>query len=116
MVDFSLDRGVKPGILSFAKTNSPRRLGMKASHWTYLRTAAVFAVALLLAPPTEAQIPTGTILGGVKDGSGGAVPGATVTATNTGTQYSRSTTTDAEGQYALRLLPVGNYQLTVTMS
>ena len=89
---------------------------MKALHRTYVRTAAAFAAALFLALPSEAQIPTGAILGGVKDGSGGAVPGATVTATNTGTQYSRATTTDAEGQYALRLLPVGNYQLTITMS
>ena len=38
------------------------------------------------------------------------VPGATVTATNLGTQFSRSTTTDAGGQYALRLLPVGELQ------
>ena len=38
------------------------------------------------------------------------MPGVSVTATNLGTQYSRSTTTDAEGQYALRLLPLGHVQ------
>ena len=48
--------------------------------------------------------------------SGARVPGAQVTATNLGTQFSRSTTTDAEGQYALRLLPLGSYKLEVTLT
>jgi hypothetical protein len=72
--------------------------------------------ASLLAPPLQAQVATGTILGNVKDSSGAAVPTAEVTATNLGTSYSRTATTDAEGQYALRLLPVGNYKLEVAMS
>jgi hypothetical protein len=33
-----------------------------------------------------------------------------------GTQFSRTTTTDSEGQYALRLLPLGQYKLEVTLS
>ena len=98
---------------------------MKALHMTEptrshrsaaMGSTAIALIALLsLAPLASAQIPTGTILGAVKDGTGGTVPGATVTATNVGTQYSRSATTDGEGQYALRLLPVGNYMLVVTM-
>ena len=75
--------------------------------------AAAFAGTLLLAPATYAQVSSGTILGNVKDTSGAAVPGAQVTATNMGTQFSRTTTTDAEGQYALRLLPVGDYKVEV---
>ena len=62
-----------------------------------------------------AQTPTGTILGSVKDAQGAVVPGATVTATNLGTQYSRSAVTDGAGEYALRLLPVGNYQVVVNL-
>src|SRR4029079_8529736 len=46
---------------------------------------------------------------------GAVVPGATVTATNLGTQYSRSAVTDGAGEYALRLLPVGNYQVVVNL-
>src|SRR5436190_2003797 len=75
--------------------------------------AALFA--LLASTAAFAQTPTGTILGSVKDAQGGVVPGATVTATNLGTQFSRNTVTDTSGEYALRLLPVGNYMLVVTM-
>ena len=81
-------------------------------------TAATFVailVALLGATPALAQMPTGTILGSVKDGQGAVVPGATVTATNLGTQYSRTAVTDGTGEYALRLLPVGNYMVEVSI-
>lgn len=70
---------------------------------------------LLLAAPIRAQVATGTILGNVKDTSGAAVPGAQVTATNVDTQFSRSATTDLSGQYALPLMPVGNYKVDITL-
>jgi hypothetical protein len=63
----------------------------------------------------NAQVATGTILGGVTDATGGAVPGATVTATNLDTRFARSTTTDESGQYSLQLMPVGRYQVEVTL-
>jgi hypothetical protein len=71
--------------------------------------------ALLVATSALAQTPTGTILGAVRDAQGAAIPGATVTATNLGTQFSRNTVTDDTGEYALRLLPVGNYMVEVTL-
>src|SRR5258705_1863762 len=79
------------------------------------RLVAVVLVALLVTSSAGAQTPTGTILGGVKDAQGAVVPGATVTATNLGTQFSRSTVTDGAGEYALRLLPVGNYKVEVSI-
>jgi hypothetical protein len=78
--------------------------------------AAASIGTLLLTTPVHGQVATGTILGNVKDSSGAAVPTAQVTATNLGTQFSRTTATDASGQYALRLLPLGNYKVEVTMS
>jgi hypothetical protein len=78
--------------------------------------AAALVSTLLLATPLHAQVATGTILGNVTDSSGGAVPGATVTATNVDTQASRDTVTDESGQYALRLLPLGNYKVDVTLT
>jgi len=80
-----------------------------------LRLSVVALAAMLVATPAPAQTPTGTILGSVKDAQGGIVPGATVTATNLGTQYSRSTVSDSSGEYALRLLPVGTYMIVVTI-
>ena len=44
------------------------------------------------------------------------MPAAQVTATNLGTQFSRTTTTDAEGHYTLPLLPVGRYKVDVTIA
>ena len=85
---------------------------MKVSIWTI---AAAMIGALLLTNPIQAQVATGTILGNVTDTSGAAVPGATVTATNVDTQFSRTTTSDESGQYALRLLPLGNYKVDVTL-
>jgi len=76
---------------------------------------AVCAASLLFTAPLYAQVATGTILGNVKDNTGGAVPTAQVTATNVDTQVSRTAMTDAEGQYALPLLPVGNYKVEVVL-
>jgi hypothetical protein len=80
------------------------------------RGATFLVVAWLVALPVQAQAPTGAILGHVQDTSSAMVPGVTVTATNLGTQYSRTTTTDTSGQYALRLLPLGSYKLDVTLT
>jgi outer membrane receptor protein involved in Fe transport len=82
----------------------------------FLRTLCGLAGAALLAATVHAQTPSGTILGNVKDASGGAVPGAEVTATNLGTQFSRSARTDATGQYQIPLLPVGAYKVEVTLT
>src|SRR5439155_13065528 len=80
-------------------------------------SAAVAAMiaAMLIATPARAQVPTGTILGTVKDAQGAVVRGASVTATKLGRQFSRNAVTDAAGEYALRLLPVGNYQVEVSI-
>src|SRR5262245_56916912 len=84
---------------------------------SWIRTVAGAALGVVLAASAaSAQAPTGTILGGVKDAQGAVVPGATITATNLGTRYARSTVTDAEGEYALRHLPVGHYSLTVSLA
>jgi hypothetical protein len=77
--------------------------------------AATGLVLCLAAAPAAAQVATGTILGGVTDATGGAVPGALVTATHVDTQFARSAATDASGQYVLPLMPVGRYQVEVTL-
>ena len=82
---------------------------------TCLRWAAITFVFCLAVTPVEGQVAAGTILGGVTDASGAAVPGATVTATNVDTRFTRSATTDTSGQYSLPLMPVGKYQVEVAL-
>jgi Carboxypeptidase regulatory-like domain/TonB dependent receptor-like, beta-barrel len=73
----------------------------------------VSLLVLLLVSVALAQLPTGTILGVVKDASGGVVPGAPVTARNVDTGQSRSAVTQADGSYRFNALPVGNYEVRV---
>ena len=58
---------------------------------------------------------TAQITGVVKDTSGGVLPGADVTATQTDTGLKRTTVTDAKGSYTLPNLPVGPYRLDVNL-
>src|SRR5437870_11035798 len=77
---------------------------------------AMVLVLFVAALPAFAQLPTGTILGTVKDASGALVPGATVTAQNVETGASRSTLTNETGAYRLAALPVGHYDLRVELA
>jgi len=52
---------------------------------------------LAASAPMFAQTPTSTILGAVKDSTGGTVPGAIVTVTNTDTGIARTATTGEDG-------------------
>ncbi len=76
---------------------------------------AACAVLLLAGGRTSrAQGTTAAITGTVTDPSGAVVPGATVTATNTGTGVSRPVTSDGSGLYRIPELPPGTYTLQVT--
>ncbi len=78
-----------------------------------MKRVVVCLIAFLLAGPTMlAQLPTGTILGVVKDSTGAVVPGAKITASETETGQTRTVMTGADGAYRLDALPVGNYTLT----
>ena len=54
-----------------------------------------------------------SLSGQITDASGAAVAGVTITAKNTGTNLAQTTTSNAEGVYAITPLPPGNYTLTV---
>src|SRR6185436_12962594 len=73
----------------------------------------VFALLAGAATATlNAQTFRGGIQGAVSDETGAALPGATVTATNTGTGLSRSVQTDSSGNYFFSELPLGEYNVT----
>lgn len=56
------------------------------------------------------------IVGQVTDSTRAALPGATVTVTNTGTNAQRSTTTDAEGRFSVPNLAPATYQIRVELT
>ena len=70
-------------------------------------SAVCASMPLIFAPGACAQVITGTILGAVRDQSGGVIPKVTVTVTNTGTNVSTTATTGAAGEYTIPLLPPG---------
>ncbi len=83
------------------------------------RVARLAKLTLLLLAATccsgqlAAQDIAGSLGGTVFDASGGIVSGAKVAATHTETGLTRSTLTDAKGEYVLVELPVGSYRLEV---
>ena len=63
-----------------------------------------------------AQAQTATISGTATDASGAAMVGARIQATNTETNASQSTVSDAQGRYTLSDLPVGTYNVQGSQS
>src|SRR5207249_1241353 len=89
-----------------------RRLGTSLCSFETFVTAIVAVIAL----PTclvFAQLPTGTILGVVKDSSGAVIPGASVTITNIDTSLTRTGASTEDGTYRFPALPLGHYRLEV---
>jgi hypothetical protein len=85
----------------------------------HTRTHRLLLAALCLlvtVTAAAAQQTTGTIAGRVLDEQKAAVPGATVTAKNESTGFTRSEVSDAEGVYRITGLPVGSYALSMEMS
>src|SRR5207245_783446 len=75
---------------------------------------AVVALLFTFSGVALSQETTGSIVGSVKDANGAAVKGATVTLTNPHTkQVVRTATTDDDGGYSARDLPVGTYDVAV---
>ena len=80
-----------------------------------LRRICLFAVAILVTSPAWAQF-TSNVQGVVQDSSGAVISKATVTLTNQATQASRSTTTDADGNFRFVSLAPGAYKISVEAS
>ena len=76
----------------------------------------VTALFALAGRPAWAQIGGGEINGLVTDAQSAAVPGATVTATNTATGVTRTTTSTNSGGCAVSGLPPGVYTVDVMLS
>src|SRR5258706_5613311 len=75
----------------------------------------VLLAAALVAPVGFAQT-VGTIVGVVKDNSGGSLPGVSVEAKSPALQGTRTVVTAANGEYRIPLLPPGEYTVTFNLS
>ena len=78
--------------------------------------ATLWVMFCLLPADLFAQAITAKVVGTVTDPSGASVPGATVTIQNVQTNQSRTTTTNAVGNYEFSFLPIGSYTLAVESS
>src|SRR5262245_26065050 len=81
-------------------------------------TRVLFTVSgllLTMASSLSAQVATGTITGVVTDQAHAAVPGATVTITNAGTNGQRVITSTGEGVYTAPGLAPGTYRISVAL-
>ena len=78
---------------------------------------SLVVLALGLLPlAADAQVAQAELRGTVADESGGALPGATITATHIETGTARTTVTTATGAYVMPALPVGVYKITAELT
>ncbi|MFQ5737819.1 MAG: TonB-dependent receptor domain-containing protein [Acidobacteriota bacterium] len=82
---------------------------------TLFSLALAFILAGLLPVEAYGQRLYGSIVGEVTDPSGGVIPGATVTITNTGTNLSREGVTNDTGIYRFSAVSAGTYTVKVAM-
>jgi hypothetical protein len=90
-----------------------RAVGRAVGATTFL--LLTLSLGLALAPPLAAQTSnSGTVRGQVLDPSGAAIVGATVEIQNPVSGYTRSASTDSQGNFGFDNLPFNPYHLSVT--
>ena len=82
-----------------------------------LVAGAIVVIVTLCFPPAtaHAQVTTATLYGVVRDGTGGILPGVTVTVMHQGTTLTRTTTSNERGEFALPALPAGTYAIKIEL-
>jgi Carboxypeptidase regulatory-like domain/TonB dependent receptor-like, beta-barrel/TonB-dependent Receptor Plug Domain len=86
----------------------------EASRLICLHLSLILVCGLTI--PALAQFTTARLAGRVLDPSGLGVANATLTVENTGTGYTQTATSGSAGEYLFPILPVGTYQITVTVT
>ena len=87
-----------------------------ASLQQWIRAAAIVAAICGSVTPVNAQTSLATLRGRAIDEQGGVLPGATVTARQADTNFTRTGVTNENGQFYLPSLPAGSYEVTVELS
>src|SRR5437899_3593270 len=73
------------------------------------------SLLLIMGKQAMSQLPTGTILGEIKDSTGAVIPGASITAKNVETGLTRTGMSAEDGSYRFSALPVGSYEVKVEL-
>ena len=89
---------------------------MSRGTWTTRVMSLLLLAVLALPVSAAAQAVSGTLLGAVKDNSGGVLPGVTVVVTNEGTGLTRTLVTDEAGEYTAPQIPTGTYTVAAELS
>lgn len=100
----TLNHSAKTSEKRFHKVNFHRA-------WVTMLALGLFLVSGSV--QSRAQLSTATMFGTVSDSTGAAIPNATLTFTQTQTNFARQTTTNGEGQYRAEFLPLGPYSVKV---
>lgn len=77
------------------------------------RWALLAVLVTVFSTAANAQLSTATLAGTITDSSGAVVPNATITLTQTDTNFTRVSTTKADGTYHEEFLPIGPYKISV---
>jgi len=84
---------------------------LSSSGWRFALLALLVAV---FCTGAEAQLSTATLAGTITDTSGAAIPNATLTLTQTATNFTRVAKSKEDGSYHEEFLPIGPYKISVT--
>jgi hypothetical protein len=80
----------------------------------FSKALQIFLIAMSTLGPSNlanAQATNAQLSGKVADATGAAIPNATIEVDNTGTGFSRTVTSSANGEYVIPSLPTGTYRL-----
>jgi len=100
------------------QSGPPSKAPESASVWRrVLGPVSLLLLLLSLVAPqaTWAQGANSSVSGTVLDRSGAAIPGAKVELINTATNTERQTVTNSQGLFSFQALPVGTYNIAVSM-
>src|SRR5258708_5177229 len=83
---------------------------LRSNSW---KLSLVLILSAVFCASGNAQLSTASLFGTITDATGAAIPHATITLTQTDTNFTRTTTTKDDGSYREQFLPVGPYKISV---
>jgi hypothetical protein len=81
-----------------------------------VRVLLLTILLAMTASTSQAAETTASVIGTVYDDKEAPIPGVTITAVNTATNFTRVTNSEASGFFRVALLPPGTYTITVELT